>query len=158
MLNTLSIIGAKYLFIVIGVIAFVHFLKQPRAEQKRLLLFGVLTLPLAYVVSKIAALLYNDPRPFVTGHFAPLIKHEPDNGFPSDHVLLCASIAALVYPSNKGLSLVLWALTLLVGLSRVYTGLHHPVDIIGSMLMAIVVAALTYRIVARKKLTTGSTG
>ena len=158
MLNTLSIIGAKYLFIVIGVIAFVYFLKQPRGEQKRLVLFAALTLPLAYVVSKIGAFLYNDPRPFVAGHFVPLIPHEPDNGFPSDHVLLCASIAALIYPSSKRLSLALWALTLLVGFSRVYTGLHHPVDIIGSMLMAIVVAALTYRIVARKKLTTGSTG
>jgi len=158
MLNTLSIIGAKYLFIMIAGIAFVYFLKQPRGEQKRLVLFAALTLPLAYVVSKIGAFLYNDPRPFVAGYFVPLIPHEPDNGFPSDHVLLCASIAALIYPSSKRLSLALWALTLLVGLSRVYTGLHHPVDIIGSMLMAIVVAALTYRIVARKKLTTGSTG
>ena len=36
MINTLSIIGAKYLFIVIAGIAFVYFLRLPRAEQKRL--------------------------------------------------------------------------------------------------------------------------
>ena len=67
------------------------------------------------------------------------------------------SIAALVYPSNNGLSLALWALTLLVGLSRVYTGLHHRVDIIGSMLMAILVAALVYLVIERN-ISRGSTG
>jgi undecaprenyl-diphosphatase len=144
MLDTLSIIGAAYLFIVVAGIAFVYFLRQPRFEQKRLVLSAALTLPLVYVVSKLGALLYNDPRPFVAGRFVPLIPHEPDNGFPSDHVLLCASIAAIIYLSSKRLSLVLWALTLLVGLSRVYTGLHHVADIIGSMLMATVVTAIVY--------------
>jgi undecaprenyl-diphosphatase len=144
MLDTLFIIGAEYLIIVVAGIALVYFLRQPRAEQKRLVLSAIITLPLVYVVSKLGALLYNDPRPFVAGRFVPLIPHDADNGFPSDHVLLCASIAAIVYPSSKRLSLLLWALTALVGLARVYTGLHHFADIIGSMLMAIVVTAIVY--------------
>jgi len=156
MIDTLSIIGAKYLFIVIAGVAFVYFLKQSRLGQKRILIFAAITLPLTFIVSKIGALLYFDPRPFVTGHFVPLIPHEPDNGFPSDHVLLCASIAALVYPSSKRLSLALWVLTLLVGVSRVFTGLHHPVDVIGSALMAIVVAALVYRGVKGRNMFKGS--
>jgi undecaprenyl-diphosphatase len=146
LLDTLSIFGAKYLFIVIAGIALVYFLKQPRSRQRRIVIFAALTLPLTYIVSKIGALLYNDPRPFVAGHFIPVIPHEPDNGFPSDHVLLCAGIAAVIYPSSKSLSLILWALTLLVSMSRVHTGLHHPVDIIGSIIMAIVVAAIVYRV------------
>jgi undecaprenyl-diphosphatase len=142
-LNTLSIFGAKYLFIVIGGIALVYFLAQPRPVQKRILIIAAMTLPLIYIVSKIGGLLYDDPRPFVVGHFVPLIPHEPDNGFPSDHVLLCAGIAAVIYPSRKVLSLVLWVLTLLVGMSRVHVGLHHSVDIIGSIGMAIAVAAFS---------------
>jgi hypothetical protein len=77
MFSTLSIIGAKYLFIVIAGIAFVYFLRQPRVEQKRLVLFAVLTLPLTYLVSKLGALLYNDPQPFIAGHFIPLMPHDP---------------------------------------------------------------------------------
>jgi undecaprenyl-diphosphatase len=156
-LDTLSIVGAKYLFIVIAGIAFVYFLKQPRSHQKRILMFAALTLPVTFILSKIGALLYNDPRPFVAGHFIPLIPHEPDNGFPSDHVLLCASIAAVIYPSSKSLSLILWALTLLVGISRVLTGLHHSVDVIGSIMLAIVVAAIVYRIINRRKIRADST-
>jgi len=144
MLDTLSILGAKYLFVVIAGIALVYFLKQPRDEQKRIVIFAVLALPLTYIVSKIGALLYFDPRPFVVGHFVPLIAHEPDNGFPSDHVLLCASIAALVFPSSKYVGLVLLLLTLLVGASRVHTGIHHTIDIIGSLVMALAIAGLVY--------------
>ena len=147
MLDKLSIFGAKYLFIVIAGIALVYFLRQPRSTQKRIVIFAAVTLPLIFIVSKIGALLYDDPRPFVVGHFVPLIPHEPDNGFPSDHVLLCASIAAVIYPSRKRLSLILWVLTLLVGMSRVHVGLHHPVDIIGSIGMAMVVAALACLII-----------
>ena len=120
-------------------------------------MFAALTLPVTFIVSKIGALLYNDPRPFVVGHFIPLIPHEPDNGFPSDHVLLCASIAAIIYPSSKRLSLILWALTLLVGVSRVHIGLHHSEDVIGSIMLAISVAAIVYRIINRRKISADST-
>jgi hypothetical protein len=36
MLDTLSILGAEYLFVVIAGIAFLYFLKQPRDEQNGL--------------------------------------------------------------------------------------------------------------------------
>lgn len=140
MLNTLAIIGAKYLFLLLAGLAFIYFLKQSRAEQKRLLLFATLTLPLTFIIGKLGGFLYDDPRPFITDHFAPLIPHEADNGFPSDHTLLCAAIAMIIYPSNKRLSLILWILTLLVGISRIGAGLHHATDIIGSILIAIVAA------------------
>lgn len=151
MLDKLSIFGAEYLFIVIAGIAFVYFLRQPRATQKQIVIFAVLTLPLIFIVSKISALFYDDPRPFVVGHFIPLIPHEPDNGFPSDHVLLCAGIAVVIYPSSKRLSLILWVLTSLVGMSRVRVGLHHPIDIIGSIGIATAVAALACLIIKRTR-------
>jgi undecaprenyl-diphosphatase len=153
-LDTLSMFGAKYLFIVIAGITLVYFLGQPRSIQKRIVIFAAVTLPLIYIFSKIGGLLYDDPRPFVAGHFVPLIPHEPDNGFPSDHVLLCAGIAAIIYPSSKGLSLVLWVLTLLVGISRVHVGLHHPLDILGSMGLAVTVATLAYFIMPSRWLAT----
>jgi hypothetical protein len=85
-LDKLSIFGAKYLFIVIAGIALVYFLKQPRARQKRIAIFAALTLPLTYVVSKIAAFLYADPRPFLSGHFIPLIAHDQTMAF---HLIMC---------------------------------------------------------------------
>lgn len=63
MLDTLSVFGAKYLFLLIAGVALVYLLRQPRAEQKRMVIFGALTLPLTYLVSKVGGMLYFDPRP-----------------------------------------------------------------------------------------------
>src|SRR5713101_9663530 len=137
MFDTLLIIAAYYLWYVIIRIAVVYFLFQPRGEQKRLLIFAALVLPLVYIVSILGGAFYNDPRPFVVGHFVPLIPHKANNGFPSDHVLWNAATAAIIFPSNKYLSLLLWVLTILVGASRVHVGVHRPIDIVGSIAMAV---------------------
>ena len=133
-------------------IAVVYFLMQSRPRQKRMLIFAALVLPLVYIVSLIGGALYDDPRPFVVGHFTPLIPHKPSNGFPSDHVLWSAATAAIIFPNNKYLSLILWLLAVLVGASRVYVGVHHPIDILGSIAMAVVVTSIVYLIITRMKL------
>lgn len=152
MLDTLSIIAANYLWYVIIGISVVYFLIQPRPEQKRMLILAALALPLIYLVSILGAGLYDDPRPFAVNHFVPLITHKANNGFPSDHVLWSAAAAAIIFPSNKYLSVILWLLTILVGASRVYVGVHYPIDIVGGIVIAIAVAALVYLIIKRMKI------
>src|SRR6266446_1815963 len=157
MVDTLSIFAANYLWYVIIGIAVVYFLIQSRPEQKRMLIFAALVLPLVYLVSLLGGALYYDARPFAVEHFTPLIPHKPSNGFPSDHVLWSAATAAIIFPSNKYLSLILWLLTVLVSASRVYVGVHHPIDILGSMLIAIVVGSIVYLIIRRMKMFRGAT-
>jgi undecaprenyl-diphosphatase len=93
----------------------------------------------SYIISRIAGALYFDPRPFVVGHFIPLIAHAADNGFPSDHVLLTGALAMIVWFYNKKLSIVLWVLALLIGWARVYVGIHHTADIVGSIVIVLAV-------------------
>src|SRR5215831_7443380 len=144
MLNTFAIFGANYLWYAIIGIAVLMLFMLPRREQIRILVLAAVVLPLTYLISLIAGALYYDPRPFVIGHFTPLIPHKPSNGFPSDHVLWSAAIAAIIFPSNRWLSAVLWVLVIAVGASRVYVGVHHVTDIVGSMTIAAGVAALVY--------------
>ena len=143
-MDYIFIFGAKYLFVLAGIIAMVWFWKLPREKKKEVVLFGIIVLPAIYIVSKIGAWLYFDPRPFVVGHFTPLIPHDPDNGFPSDHVLLLSAIASITYPFSKKVSAVIWVIVGLVGISRVYVGIHHSVDVIGSAVISIAVSAVAY--------------
>lgn len=136
MQNMVIIFGAKYLFAVIILIAVVYFLKQDRIEQKRMLTLSFIALPTAYIVAKIGNFLYFDPRPFVTGHFIPLISHAPDNGFPSDHTLISAAIASVVYFNHRKLGVALLIIAGVVGIARVLAGVHSFVDIFGSMVIA----------------------
>lgn len=143
--QTLTVFLAKYLvYLIIALVAFWFLARVPPPLKKRTILFAVVSLPLTLVVSLLAAHFYYDPRPFMISHVAPLIAHEPGNGFPSHHTLLGAALASLVFRYDRRFGVVLFILTLLVGLARVHAGLHHLVDILGSFFIAGVVASIVY--------------
>jgi undecaprenyl-diphosphatase len=147
MLDTLFIFGAKYLYLVSVLIAAFIFFKGGVEEKKRMIVFGIISFGLAFVISLIAREMYFNPRPFVVGGFEPLIPHEPDNGFPSDHTLLVAAIASLFTFLHRRVSIWLWVVVLIVGISRIYTGVHHLTDVIGSALIALLAAGAAYAII-----------
>jgi undecaprenyl-diphosphatase len=89
-------------------------------------------------MTKVGGLLL---RPFVVAHTLPLIPHGVDNGFPSDHTVLCMTMAGVVALQHKWFGSVLIVLALLVGASRVLAGLHHPMDILGGIGIAFVSVA-----------------
>ena len=142
--NYFFIFNAKYLYLLAGGIALFWFLKLPREKKNEVVIFSAITLPIMFVVLQIVASLYFDPRPFVVGNFTPLVLHNPDNGFPSDHVLLVSAIASIIFPFSKKIASVIFAMAVLIGISRVYVGIHHPIDIVGSIIIAGVIAMLMY--------------
>ena len=87
--------------------------------------------------------------PFVENNFVPLIAHAADNGFPSDHTLFGAAIASVIFLFDKKWGTGLFMLAFLVGVSRVLAGVHHFVDIAGSLLITIIVTVFVYRIVEK---------
>jgi undecaprenyl-diphosphatase len=144
LLDTLGVFGAEYLYIALLAIALAWYLMQPRAAQIEMIAWGVVALPVMAILLVIAGIVYFDPRPFVSDNVTSLIAHAPDNGFPSDHTLLCSATSSIVLFYNRWFSALLWLLTGLVGASRVYTGIHHPLDIFASMIMAVSVALLVW--------------
>ena len=137
-MDAFSSFVAQYLVALPVLVLGAYFLMQPRREWKRLALFAIPAGLLTYLLGFVGNHVFFDPRPFVAGHFVPLIPHTPDNGFPSDHALFAAAFAAVGMFWNKWLGLVLWLAALLIAVARVYVGLHHPLDVIGSMVFAII--------------------
>ncbi len=149
-MDQIAIIIAKYFYLLVIAIGAVYFLFQPRNIQKSMAICAVVIAPLAYILAKIAGFLYYNPRPFVVGHFVPLIAHVADNGFPSDHVLLTGAVAMIVWFYNKKVSSVLWVLALLIGWARVFAGIHHVADIAGSIVIVLISGAAYYFFISRK--------
>lgn len=145
-MDIIFIFGANYLYLIALIIAAFFFLRLSWQEKKQIVLFGCIALPIMYLILLLVAHFYYDPRPFVVGHFTPLVPHDPDNGFPSDHTLLLSAVASLLYPFNKRGSYLLWLFTIVVGVSRVYVGIHHPIDVIGSMIIALIGSYVGYQI------------
>jgi len=140
--NLIFIFGAKYLYLVVIIISFIWFFIQPKPRQREILIIALICLPLALIISEIAGRFYYNSRPFVLGHFQPLIPHKADNGFPSHHALLVSVISTIVFLFSRRGGLVLWILALFVGFSRVYAGVHQIIDIQGSILITIISVAL----------------
>ncbi len=147
-MDTLAIFGAKYLYLFAVAIAAGYFLLSDR--KKEIAIFSILDLAAVYVTGLLGSALYYNPRPFVSEHITPLISHAADNGFPSDHTLLVAALASILYCYNRVLGIVVFAIAILVGASRVFAGIHHSIDIIGSLGIAIAVTLVVYRM-ARKR-------
>jgi len=143
--DVLIVFAAKYLFLVIPAIAFIYWLTAPSRTRKYLFFLGMAVGLISVIIGQAIAYFYFDPRPFVTGHFQPLIPHVADNGFPSDHTLLSAVIAATLTTVSVPMGIVLWVITAMVAIARVSAGLHHAIDVIGSICIAAVVTMIAQR-------------
>lgn len=145
--DSLIIFGATYLlFLMIGLI-FLYFMKQSRERQKQMIVSGIGVCILAFLLSRLASQIYYDPRPFVSGNFVPLIPHDSDNGFPSDHTLLASSLALIISYFNRNIGKLFLIVAGLIGVSRVLAGVHNPIDIVGSMAISIIAFFAIYRLI-----------
>lgn len=148
-MDTIIILGAKYLFAPVSLLALYYLWVEGGKKRGDIIVFGAISLPLTLIIARIAGHFYFDPRPFVVGHFAPLVSHVPDNGFPSDHALLTSALAALVFIFNWKNGVIIGFLALLVGYFRVAAGVHHWLDIAGSFVISAFAAALVYLLLRR---------
>ncbi len=148
-MNLLIIFTAKYLFLASILIFVGFFLTLPRAVKKRFFVFTLASGLLAYSFAKILGAVFNDPRPFVSERIIPLVSHAADNGFPSDHTLLTMTLAAVVFVYNRRLGLALAGLSLVIGYSRVLAGIHHLIDIVGAIGIAVTAVVLVGFLISR---------
>lgn len=140
-MQAIIVFCGQYLYLLVLAVALLVMVRSEPHERRHLLLVGMIAGVLAVVLTKVGGLLVNDPRPFVVAHTLPLIPHGTDNGFPSDHTVLCMTVASVFVLRKKWLGGVLMLCALLVGMSRVLAGLHHPLDILGGVGIALVAVA-----------------
>lgn len=135
-MNDLLLFAAKYLYLVIALIALAYWLRVSKSEKIRLAIFGALVALTTFILTRIGSAIYFDPRPFMTEPVTPIYPHAPGNGFPSDHTALTAFIALTILSSSKKLGLFLLLLAITVGTARVLGHIHSPGDIVGSLVFA----------------------
>ncbi|MGH7141015.1 MAG: phosphatase PAP2 family protein [Minisyncoccia bacterium] len=147
MLDAVIIFCGKYL-IYIELLAFAGFVLALRARVRwRFLIMTVIALPLAYLLGKAASFIWYDPRPFVESGITPLIAHVADNGFPSDHLLLGGTLAALVMMRSPRVSIVFWLMAAAIGAARVLAHVHHTVDILAGAAIGLASAFIAFEVV-----------
>ena len=88
------------------------------------------------------------PRPFAAyTDIVPLVIPMDPYSFPSGHTLssFCAATACFAYHRKAGAACSI--LALLIGLSRLYIGVHYPTDVLGGMVLGIILGLISACIV-----------
>lgn len=138
------IFTAQYVFALVLLGLVLAWVATKREQKVQFIVMTLLAGGVAFLLSRIAAAMYFDPRPFVTLHVAPLIAHAADNGFPSDHALLTGTLTAVAYFFNKKIAVIMTLLTIAVGAARVLANVHTPLDIAAGWLLGVVGALIGY--------------
>ncbi|MGH3472924.1 MAG: phosphatase PAP2 family protein [Nocardioidaceae bacterium] len=152
MIDDIMTFSAKYMiFVAFAILALLALRELGRRAWGTLIRVGA-SLVLAFVFGLVAAQLYSEQRPFTTHHdLRVLVPHAAGQSFPSDHATASFAIAFAVWLFiSRAWGVLLTLIAVLIGFARVFSGIHYPGDILGSVVVAalgvgVVVAVDTLR-------------
>ena len=90
--------------------------------------------------------VYQRPRPFVDNDIAVLFYYPTDPSFPSNSAAATFALAAAVWVVNRKVGTVMLAAAVALGFSRVYAGVHYPLDVLAGCGIGVVIALLVHRL------------
>ncbi len=122
----------------LGLVGVLAWWRDPRFAFR----LGVL-LAVAAAVNDAAKLLFHAPRPYWVSSAVLPIEIQNSFGLPSAHAELAVALWGLVALRLRRplVTVALGLLAFLIGLSRVYRGVHFPLDVLGGFLLGFVVLA-----------------
>ena len=119
------------------ILLFAWFWLRGNYDTKKQILKAFIFTSIAILISQCISHVYYHPRPFVMEVGRTLIYHAPNGSFPSDHMLIFSSIAfSYLFSAQRKLGVFLLIMAWLVAWSRVYLGVHFPLDMLGAFLLA----------------------
>jgi undecaprenyl-diphosphatase len=124
--------------------------------RKKLYLFAEGTLAVILsrgIVTELIRFFYHHERPFAFYGFTPLIS-ESGWSFPSGHAMWFFALALTIWYFNRKWGWWYFVLAALMGVARIYAGVHWPYDILGGAILGMACAMFAHWLFkdSRKKL------
>lgn len=140
-----GIFCAQYLIFLLPLILLIYWFAGGR-EERGTALFAAATAFTGLSLGFLCSAVWFHPRPFMIrlGHL--WIDHVADSSFPSDHGTLFLSITLALFARRSWLGGIALALmSALVAWARIFLGVHFPLDMVGSLAMAVIALLMTQR-------------
>ena len=110
------------------------------------------------VITEIIRFFYPQDRPFIALQFQPLVSHEISASFPSGHATAYFALALAVFYINQKWGWRFLVASLVMGLARIYVGVHWPLDILVGALIGLGSAFLMRKILPNPESVAGENG
>jgi undecaprenyl-diphosphatase len=136
--DSAAVFFAEYLPYLL-VIAFLILVFRESGARRKFYLFaeGSLAVILSRgIITESIKFFYNVPRPFAELGFSPLIG-ESGASFPSGHAAWFFALAIVVWFANRKWGIWFFALSAVMGVARIYAGIHWPLDILGGIVLGV---------------------
>ena len=139
-LDIAAVFFAEYVAYIFALIFIIALLLQPNARRRLHVIFvsGLSVILASGIIRTALNYFFYRPRPFVAYNITPLISHEATASFPSGHATFFFALATIIflYMSRRW---GVWAyiVAALMGLARVYAGVHYPLDIVGGAVIGV---------------------
>ena len=116
--------------------------QKERVINQHVVIFSIISIAFVnWIVFVSNAYLFR-LRPFENDQITLIFYEATDSSFPSNAlaVLFAISITTLITNRRYGISLVI--LSIVFGISRIYVGVHYPLDIISALILGVIVAGI----------------
>lgn len=131
-------------------------------KTRRAALIGAATLIITFIITNLCLkpwIARTRPYEVIEG-LTRIIEKQSDRSFPSGHTANSMAVGVslwlvsrkyeilgdkkLYFPKSAGWIVLIWSI--LVGLSRLYVGVHFPTDVLGGAIIAIVDSLIVYHL------------
>jgi undecaprenyl-diphosphatase len=113
------------------------------------LLAGAVAMGLGDGLIKLMNFIYYRPRPFTELSVRLLFYRPLDSSFPSNGTAVAFILATAIFLGNRKTGAIALAIASLYGFSRVYVGIHYPLDVLGGAVIGILTSYGVYRLLPR---------
>lgn len=142
----LATITAKDLILIVPVLSAIFWLwgaPEQMKARRELIIKVAIALAIGLLLSWLIGKVYPYDRPFVSGIGYNFLEHKSTFSFPSNHGTIIFTFAlGFLFWHRVGSGIALLAIGAAIAWSRVYLGVHWPLDMVGGFLVAIVACAL----------------
>jgi undecaprenyl-diphosphatase len=144
--DSIGVILANYMpLAILSGLAYLWIRKGKKTRE--IVLYAIYAAIIGLVLNIIIGMIYFHPRPFMIPTGTLLFPFAPETSFPSDHTTLMVSLSLMLiyFKETRTYGVIFLILGLIGGLARIFSGVHFPMDILGSIVVSIVVTFFVYR-------------
>ncbi|MDI6869465.1 MAG: phosphatase PAP2 family protein [Coprothermobacterota bacterium] len=156
-LDLLGIFFAEYLPYLLGLILLllIFWPRKKRFENRLMVALGLLAALIArFVIKTVILSIFSRPRPFIILEnvhkllLTPL--SENFQSFPSGHAIFFFALSMVLYRFDKKLGTWFLAASTIMGIARIFVGVHWPSDILGGAILGMITGWVVYECYQRQ--------